>query len=886
MRDSIKILFVEDVLRDAELNYRELEKGGIEFSKLLVENRKDYLEGLKSFKPDIIVSDYSLPQFDGMNALLLRNELAPLTPFIVVTGSVNEEVAVECMKAGADDYIIKEHLTRLPYAVKDALERYRFQAEKKASELLLKEEQEKIQSIYSAAPIGIGLVKNQVFIEMNDTFCQMIGYNRNELIGKETKMIYATSEEYKRVGIEKYAQIAEKGIGSVETSLKRRDGRIINILMSSSPLDKDDLMKGVTFTVLDITDRKLAEENILYERRMLRTLIDNLPDVIYVKDINCRKVISNKADVNMTGYNQEQLILGKTDIELYPNQTGRRGYNDDKNVIRTGIAIVEREEEFTDNRSIRRWLSTTKIPLYDTDGKIAGLVGIGHDITERKRAEVELLQSYIFNESLLKTIPFGMDIVDETGTLLFQSDNFKRIFGEEAVGHKCWEVYRDDKKQCGDCPLIQGITIGETKAYESHGVLNNSIFEISHTGMMYQGKKAMLEIFQDITDRKRSEEELIKAKDKAEEGDKLKTAFLHNISHEIRTPMNAIVGFSALLGEPDIDSQTRSDYIEIIMQSSNHLLAIINDIVDISNIEANLVKIAKTSININTTLKSICDRFIPKAGEKKIQLICETSIPDSEAIIVTDSTKLSQILINLINNAIKFTHNGYVKVSCVVSDNSIEFNVSDTGIGISDEYHQKIFDRFYQVEHAVSRLYEGTGLGLAISKANVELIGGKIWLTSEPGKGASFFFTIPYEKQEVVIPAADDKKVAEGFNFQSKKTILVAEDIDSNFRLISYFLSRANANIIRAVNGKEAVEKFLANKNIDLILMDIKMPVMDGYTAVKLIREKNTAIPIIAQTAYVDDESKAMEAGCSGFISKPFDKKKLINSIQEVINKT
>ena len=318
MKEVIKILFVEDVLRDAELNWRELEKNGIVFSKLLVDNRKDFLEGLKSFKPDIIISDYSLPQFSGMEALLLRNELVPQTPFIVVTGSVNEEVAVECMKAGAEDYVIKEHLTRLPFAVKEAFKK----------------------------------------------------------------------------------------------SLEKKE-------------------------------KKATEDALRKERKMLRTLIDNLPDPIYVMDKDCRKVIANNADLSNIGLGNESEVLGKTDIELFEGDIGLRGHSKNKEVIGSGKALINFEEDFVDSKGERRWLLTTKIPLHDIDGTIIGLVGIGHDITERKRAE----------------------------------------------------------------------------------------------------------------------EELIKAKEKAEEGDRLKTAFLHNISHEIRTPMNAIVGFSALLEEPDIDSKTRKDYI-------------------------------------------------------------------------------------------------------------------------------------------------------------------------------------------------------------------------------------------------------------------------------------------------------------------------------------
>jgi CheY-like chemotaxis protein len=219
----------------------------------------------------------------------------------------------------------------------------------------------------------------------------------------------------------------------------------------------------------------------------------------------------------------------------------------------------------------------------------------------------------------------------------------------------------------------------------------------------------------------------------------------------------------------------------------------------------------------------------------------------------------------------------------VLKEKFLEFSVSDTGIGIPQESHQKIFVRFYQVQNTITRLYEGTGLGLAISKSHIELLGGQIWLTSEPGSGTSFFFTIPYEKQARDTQSVNEKRIQDGYIFPVKKTILVAEDIDSNFKLVRFFLSGENTEIIRAFNGKEAVEKFHSNKNIDLILMDIKMPVMDGYTAVKLIRETNTEIPIIAQTAYVEDEEEAIESGCSGSISKPFNKKHLLKIMAEFI---
>jgi PAS domain S-box-containing protein len=881
-KNLLKILFVEDLPSDVELAVLELRKEKLKFEHTAVCTREDLIKALNEFKPDLIISDYMMPAFNGLQALKVSKEFDPEIPFILCTGSINEETAVECIKAGATDYIIKEHMTRLPFAVKEALEQKIIQNEKGAAVLLLKENEEKLESIFRAAPVGIGLVVNRVFLELNDTFCQMTGYSRKELIGKNSEMIYASNEDYNNVGIEKYRQIADIGTGSVETHFKCKDGRILNIYLSSTPLDKDDLTKGVTFTVMDITERKRIEDELLKRDRQLSSIYDTIGDVLYYLAVEAdgryRFISVNHAFYNVTGLSEEK-IVGKLVNEVIPEPSLSIVLGKYRQAIKENSII--RWEEISDYPSGQLTGEVSIAPVVDDKGRCTHLLGTVHDITKRKQAEAELLQSYMFSDSLLKTIPFAMDIVDEEGTVLFQSDNFKGLFGEETIGKKCWELYRDDKTQCSDCPLKRGITIGETETYESHGVLGNRIFEISHTGMMFQGRKAMLEIFQDITNRKKNEEELIRAKEKAEESDRLKTAFLHNISHEIRTPMNAIVGFCTLIGEPDLDSPTQQSYIEVIMQSSNHLLAIITDIIDISNIEANLVKIAENEINLNTTLKSLCNQFIPKAENKKIKLICETGLSDSGALVITDSTKLIQILTNLINNALKFTDKGYIKVRYMVNEKFLEFCVSDTGIGIPQEYHIRIFDRFYQVQYADTRIYEGTGLGLSISKAYVDLMGGKIWLESEPGKGTSFYFSIPYEKSEPAAEVASKIKISKKLELKTKRTILIAEDIESNFHLLEYYLSDSNFEILKAENGKEAVEIALAKKNIDLILMDIKMPVMDGYTATSLIRKANITIPIIAQTAYADDRDRQIECGFNGFISKPFDKKNLLKVLAE-----
>jgi signal transduction histidine kinase len=250
--------------------------------------------------------------------------------------------------------------------------------------------------------------------------------------------------------------------------------------------------------------------------------------------------------------------------------------------------------------------------------------------------------------------------------------------------------------------------------------------------------------FRDITERRKAEKDLIAAKEKAEESDRLKTAFLHNVSHEIRTPMNAIIGFSTLLNEPDLTEEDRHQYVDIIFQSGSQLLSIINDIVDIANVETGQAKINMRKVNLNAIMKSLNDQFIINVKQNNISISLKSSLSDDDSNVLTDSTKLVQILTNLINNAVKFTKNGKIDFGYTLKDKFIEFFVKDTGIGISPEFHSRIFERFYQVDNAVSRQYSGTGLGLSICKGYVELLGGTIRVESEFGKGTMFVFTIPF----------------------------------------------------------------------------------------------------------------------------------------------
>ena len=517
------------------------------------------------------------------------------------------------------------------------------------------------------------------------------------------------------------------------------------------------------------------------------------------------------------------------------------------------------------------------------------------DITDRKHAEEILHHKTALLEAQLNSSIDGIIIVDCQGKKILQNQRAidlwkipQHIADNEDDDLQVQHLMKMTKNPERYVKKMADLNKHpDVNSYDDVELVDGTVLERYSAPVRDKNGKnyGRIWVFHDITDRKRNEKALLKAKLKAEESDRLKSAFLANMSHEIRTPMNGILGFTELLKEPLLSGSEQLQFIRIIERSGERLLNIINDIINISKIEAGQAEISVSETNVNEQLDYIYLFFKPKAEQKGVQISCKTSLSNADAILKTDKEKIYAILTNLVNNALKFTKTGSIEMGCEKKGRFIEFFVKDTGSGISREHKKIIFERFRQGSEDLSRSYEGAGLGLAISKAYVELLGGKIWVKSKEGEGAIFRFTIPLvsKTEEMArLPHTEGEDVRE----IRKLKILVVEDDEASEMLITIMVRNFSKEILIATRGNQAVEACRNNPDIDLILMDVKMPEMDGYEATRKIREFNNKVVIIAQTAFgfLGDREKAIKAGCSDYIPKPINRNVLKKIISTYFN--
>ncbi|SDW26153.1 PAS domain S-box-containing protein [Lutibacter oricola] len=465
---------------------------------------------------------------------------------------------------------------------------------------------------------------------------------------------------------------------------------------------------------------------------------------------------------------------------------------------------------------------------------------------------------------------------------LSESFNFLDLFAEESksqIQTKIFEGINNSKK-----PFVAEV-VGVTK----NGA--TLYLEISVSYLDYQNGVAVQGIIHNVTERKNKEIELLKAKERAEESDRLKTAFLANMSHEIRTPMNGILGFTNLLEMTNITDDQRHEFIEVIKQSGNRMLNTVNDLIDISKIETNQMTLSYSKININERLDNLFNFFQLEAEKKGLKLTYFKQISNDLAFINVDKSKLDSILSNLLKNAIKFTKKGNIHFGYeLITKEGItfyKFFVEDTGIGIPNNRLKAIFNRFEQADIEDEEAFQGSGLGLAISKSYVTMLRGKIWVESINNQGSKFYFTIPKEKEKVLLVDKELKKDCKSNEHMKISKVLIVEDDEISAIYLKQILNKICTEIIHVESGEEAVELCKTFNNIDIIFMDIKMKGIGGYEATKQIRLFNNNVKIMAQTAYTmpGDREKALKAGCNDYIEKPINKEIFYNKIKLLLNK-
>ena len=589
-----------------------------------------------------------------------------------------------------------------------------------------------------------------------------------------------------------------------------------------------------------------------------------------------------------------QEIFGKVSREVFDKEDARQSEEGDRDVLLTGKASQANHSR--DKRIFR----TVNFPVIDASGGISGIGGYQEDITNLTASLQSLHREREYLEALLENMPLYIFFTDQQNRYIRINSMMAQLLRvsdpDEAIG-KGNEVFfskRVARKMLEEdrailesgIPIINRIIYFEDVGIKGFWMEINKIPIRDERGVITM----VVGIFKDISDLMKIETELKQARDRAQESDRLKTSFLANMSHEIRTPMNGIVGFANLLRDPDLSDDQKDLYLKHIDHSSNQLLHIIDDIIDISKIESGQLKISNKPVRINVILDEIYSSYFHRIrgdapGQKKVTFNLVKGDDSSDFTIVTDDYRLRQIIDNLIDNSIKFTNEGHITFGYELKSNRyIEFFVSDSGIGIPVDKKSLIFDRFGQINITESHQASGTGLGLPISKSLVKLMGGEIWVESTEGRGTTLFFTLP-----LVIEEAEEEPhviISNKTYSWSNRRILVAEDEELNWLFIREMLRKTGAEIIRAKDGKEAV-KIARKSHPDVILMDIKMPEMNGIEATRKIRAINSKVPIIAQTAYVmaEEKEECSKAGCNHFVTKPLDRTIIMELIDRYFKK-
>ncbi len=745
----------------------------------------------------------------------------------------------------------------------------------KQNEIDLAKSTQILQTILDTIPLGVFWKDIELrYAGANKQFLYDTNVTLEELLGKTDAELRWKDKADEFMGIDR--EIIQTQIPKLnyEEQLITETLEMGWLKTSKIPLrNEQGEIQGIMGLYENITEQKHMMQELRESEELYRMQFEEHNAIKIILDPEDMQIINiNKAAIDIYGWSKEEFLSMKiTDVDAGGQETFNRLEDSLKN-NKKYFETIHRKADGT----------CMNVEVYGSDIYIKNkryVHNIVHDITEKKLAEDKIkLQIRAIEQS-----PVSIVITNNIGNIEYVNPKFTEVTGysfAEVVGknsnilksgYQSTEYYKllwDTIKSGNDW-------IGELQNKRKNGEIFWEQAVISPIVNSNQEITHFVAVKEDITEKKQMLEDLIAAKEKAEESDKLKTAFLANMSHEIRTPMNGIIGFSEMLADTMVSEAKRKEYANIVVNSSKQLLSLVNDILDISKIEAGEISISIDSFYINNLLQEVYSFFKPQAVHKGLAFELVKAFADNNSLIETDKNRLRQIMVNLVSNAIKFTPQGLIQFGYTYANNTITFFVKDTGIGIPEHLQTQIFERFRQGEFETTKLYGGTGLGLSISQKLAELLGGHIQVESEPDRGSLFSFSIAHNPQ--LQKKDEEKQLSASINFQ-KATILIAEDNDTNFQLLEATLSKSNVTILRAVNGQDAIDICLQNSAIQFVLMDIRMPKIDGIHAATEIKQYRPTLPIVIQSAYKANEerARALEAGCDDYLTKPIKKQELL----------
>lgn len=640
----------------------------------------------------------------------------------------------------------------------------------------------------------------------------------------------------------------------------------------------------------NIDEIKELNKEIIDTKEFYQSIIESVQDGIWISDKQDIIFYTNDAMEKIAGISKEN-IIGNNVLTDFPDETTKdfnKSYLEAKKTLKP--VWYDLYVKTPDGRET--WQNGWLVPDIRT-GFFNGMITTVRDITQRKITERQLNDSEDRFRKMFDHMNSGVAIykpVDAGTDFKFvefnkAAEKITRIKKKDVIGKTLKQKFPNMDK----APLFRALlNINETgediylppfyyKDDTREGWRENFIYKLP--------SGEIVAIFDDVTKRETYFRELKEAKEKAEESDKLKTTFLNNVSHEFRTPMNGILGFSGLMLKPNVNEARKKLYAEKIKESCEALLEVVTDTIEISQIQSNTSVFSDEICMLEEVFDKVIEQTKPKARKKGLEFITEFNCNLNELIIKTDCHKLYRLLKHLIDNAIKFTFDGYVKIVCDRNPDSLEISVIDSGIGISDEMQKVIFEPFRQIETGTTRKFGGNGIGLALVKGYIEMMKGEVNLVSKPGKGTQIKISVPIKKEKNIGVSHTDKDKSKVH--WADKIFLIVDDEDINYMYLEEVLNATGAQTLYAPNGAEAIKIFESKPKIDLVLMDLKMPVMDGFEATKILKTKNPDLPVIAQTAYSTrkDSTKARSFGCDAFISKPINENEIIDLIKTFMKK-